>query len=349
MVPLTNFDSSSQARIVQKLISKEFHNLDRGLMQFPEIDISPLVAIIIYDTKGANIYTIDKMKSEIERIEVDRYFIHPIEFYQWVRRYSEITIFRGRFRATYVTFIDLTILFVSRVENFSSELRPLIGNYIAVLGNTILDSINAEDTSGLVELTCESILAEGSSSIRNKIESIFDRFGIKKPKIVQAPIVRYPVTNNTESRVETFEKIKPFESVPMIHVAEMTQEILDEANKRAITSLLFSSIRSCDSPSAAAYIFPKEQGTMGQLYAGNLEEKKIVYVLETLTKYPRVIFEMIQSEDDIKFLNAGVVQIIVESCLEGKILVGMTTNVNDVLHVAYKFKIIKHILDTMGF
>lgn len=318
-------------------------------MLFPEIDISPLVAIIIYDTKGDNIFTIDKMKSEIERIEVNRYFIHPIEFYQWVRRYSEITIFRGRFRATYVTFIDLTILFVSRVENFSSELRPLIGNYIEVLGNTLLDSLNARESTDLVVHTCKSIMAEGSSSIRNKIEGIFNRFGIEKPKIVDVPAVRYPVVSNVEARVETFEKIKPFETVPMIPVAEMTQEILAEANKRAITSLLFSSIRSCDSPSASAYIFPKEHGSMGQLYAGNLEEKKIIYVLETLTKYPRVIFEMIQSEEEIKFLNAGVVQIIVESCLEGKILVGMTTNVNDVMNVAYKFKIIKHILDTMGF
>ncbi|MHA1202143.1 MAG: hypothetical protein ACTSQ4_06460 [Candidatus Heimdallarchaeaceae archaeon] len=318
-------------------------------MLFPEIDISPLVAIIIYDIEGANIFTIDKMKSEIERIEVNRYFVHPIEFYQWVRRYSEITIFRGKFRATYVTFIDLTILFVSRVENFSLELRPLIKEYIEVLGNTLLDSLTAKDSSDLIELTCKSIMSEGTSSLRNKIESIFDRFGIEKPKFILAPAVRYPDMDSVEARVETFEKIKPFETVPMIPVSEMTQEILDEANKRATTSLLFSSIRSCDSPSAAAYIFPKEHGSMGQLYAGNLEEKKIIYVLETLTKYPRVIFEMIQSKEEIKFLNAGVVQIIVESCLEGKILVGMTTNVNDVMNVAYKFKIIKHILDTMGF
>ena len=318
-------------------------------MLFPEIEISPLVAVIIYDTKGANIFTIDKMKSEIEKIEVNRYFVHPIEFYQWVRRYSEITIFRGRFRATYVTFIDLTILFVSRVENFSSELRPLIREYIEVLGETLLDSLNAEDTTELVELACRSIIEEGPSSIRNKIESIFDRFGIEVTKIVHASEIRYPVMNVAESRVETFEKIKPYESVPMIQVDDMTQEILAEANKRAITSLLFSSIRSCNSPSASAYIFPKEQGSMGELYAGNLEEKKIIYVLETITKYPRVIYEMIQSKEEIKFLNAGVVQIIVESCLESKILIGMTTNVNDVMNVAYKFKIIKQVLNTMGF
>ena len=318
-------------------------------MLFPEIDISPLVAIIIYDTKGANIHTIDKMNSEIERIEVNRYFVHPIEFYQWVRRYNEITIFRGRFRATYVTFIDLTILFVSRVENFSTEVRPLIVNYIEVLGNTILDSVRAVNPTDLVDLTCRSILAEGPTSIINKIEGIFDRFGIEKVKIVQAPEVRYPAPSSTQEKVETFERIQPFESVPKISVEEMTQEILAEANKRAVTSLLFSSIRSCDSASAAAYIFPKEQGSMGQLYAGNLEENKIIYVLETVSKYPRVIYEMVQSEEEIKFLNAGVVQIIVEGCSEGRTLIGMTTNVNDVMNVAYKFKIIKHILNTMGF
>ncbi|MBY9001552.1 MAG: hypothetical protein KGD64_11585, partial [Candidatus Heimdallarchaeota archaeon] len=107
-------------------------------MLFPEIDISPLVAIIIYDTKGANIHTIDKVKSEIERIEVNRYFVHPIEFYQWVRRYNEITIFRGRFRATYVTFIDLTLLFVSRVENFSSEVVYILTPFVFISLSSVL-------------------------------------------------------------------------------------------------------------------------------------------------------------------------------------------------------------------
>ena len=88
---------------------------------------------------------------------------------------------------------------------------------------------------------------------------------------------------------------------------------------------------------------------MGELYAGNLEEKKIIYVLETLTKFPRVIYEMIRSEEEIKALNAGVVQIIVEDCSEGKLLIGMNTDVNDVINVGYKFKIVKHILNTMGF
>lgn len=318
-------------------------------MAFPETDVSPLVAVIIYDIKGNNIFTIDKMKSEIERIEVSRYFIHPIEFYQWVRRYNEITIFRGRFRATYVTFIDLTILFVSRVENFAAEIRPHIIEYIKVLGNVILDSLNDTELSDVAKTTCNSIASEGLDSVRKEIEKIFNRFGIEFPQVIVSKPVSYPIVDNMQTKLQTYESIKPFESVPKIPVNEMTQEILDEANKRAVTSLLFSSIRGCDSASAAAYIYPKEQGTMGQLYAGNLEEKKIIYVLETLTKFPRVIYELTQSSENIKFLNAGVVQIIVEGESEGKILIGMTTNVNDVMNVAYKFKIIKHILATMGF
>jgi len=59
--------------------------------------------------------------------------------------------------------------------------------------------------------------------------------------------------------------------------------------------------------------------------------------------------DRIKSENEIKALNAEVVQIIVEDCTDGKLLVGMTTDVNDVINVGYKFKIVKHILHTMGF
>ncbi|GAH85347.1 unnamed protein product, partial [marine sediment metagenome] len=133
----------------------------------------------------------------------------------------------------------------------------------------------------------------------------------KKDIFVEMEEVAYETLNISKRRIKSGQYLKDFLD------QTSSKEAVLEANKRAITSLLFSSIRSCDSPSASAYIFPKEHGSMGQLYAGNLEEKKIIYVLETLTKYPRVIFEMIQSEEEIKFLNAGVVQIIVESCLEG--------------------------------
>ena len=101
-------------------------------MPFPKTNINPLVAIIIYDLNGNNIFELENAKSEVEKTEIHSYFIHPIEFYQWVRRYNEITIFRGKFRATYITFINLTLLFVSRVENIAAEIRPIILSYIAL-------------------------------------------------------------------------------------------------------------------------------------------------------------------------------------------------------------------------
>ena len=321
-------------------------------MPFRRSEINPLVAVIIYDLIGNNIFEIENTEDEIEKSEIHSYFIHPIEFYHWVRRYNEITIFRGKFRATYITFIDLTLLFVSRVENIAAEVRPTILKYVQKFGEDVIRYLITEENVDLLIKTCGSDFNKNKESIRIHIDKIFSRLGIEKSEIepikpIEVKIV--PETAITQTKAEVFEEIRPFETVPKIPVSKMTQEILDEANKRAITSLLFSSIRGCNFPSAAAYIFPKDDGSMGELYAGNLEEKKIVYVLETITRFPKVIYEMINSEDEIKALNAGVVQIIVEDCSEGKILVGMTTNVHDVMNVGYKFKIIKHILKSMGF
>ncbi len=321
-------------------------------MPFLRTEINPLVAIIIYDLVGNNIFEIENTRSEIEKSEIHSYFIHPIEFYQWVRRYNEITIFRGKFRATYITFIDLTLLFVSRVENIAVEIRPTILNYVQAFGEDVIGSLTSKNNIDLLVKTCGSDFDKNQDKIRQNVDKIYSRLGIERREMVQVKPVEVkviPETSNAQTKADVYEEIRPFESVPRIPTSEMTQEILDEANKRAITSLLFSSIRGCIAPSASAYIFPKEDGAMGELYAGNLEEKKIIYVLETITRFPRVIYEMINSEEDIKALNAEVVQIIVEDCSEGKILVGMTTNVNDVINVGYKFKIIKHILKTMGF
>ncbi|MCE7743482.1 MAG: hypothetical protein GOP50_13615 [Candidatus Heimdallarchaeota archaeon] len=322
-------------------------------MPFPRTNINPLVAVIIYDLKGNNIFELENAKNEVEKTEIHSYFIHPIEFYQWVRRYNEITIFRGKFRATYITFIDLTLLFVSRVENIAAEIRPIILNYITGLGQNVVRNLTTHEKEDLLIKTCGYSYDQDINQFRNQIDKIYSRLGIERmepePLTLDIPKEEEPVISRTETQAEVFEQSRPFESVPKIRVSEMTQEILDEANKRAITSLLFSSIRGCVSPSASAYIYTKNDGAIGELYAGNLEERKIVYVLETITQFPRVIFEMINSDDEIKALNAEVVQIIVEESSDGKILVGMTTNVNDVINVGYKFKIIKHILNTMGF
>ncbi|MCG3220506.1 MAG: hypothetical protein H7641_03915 [Candidatus Heimdallarchaeota archaeon] len=326
-------------------------------MPFPKIDISPLVAIIVYDLEGINIFELEQIVIESEKEEVHRYFIQPIEFYQWVRRYNEITIFRGKYRATYITFFDVTILFVSRVENIGAEVRPRILEYVKLLGSTILNTLRHDTPSKLTKTVMKKI--QNVATYREELNKVFTRIGIEKlekevvPGEIEeqeiVPTIKTVEQERMETRIETYEKIRPFETVPKIPTSEMTQEILDEANKRAITSLLFSSIRGCSAAAASAYIFPKEDGVMGELYAGNLEERKIIYVLETITKFPRVIYEMIRSEDEIKALNAGVVQIIVEDCSEGRLLIGMTTNVNDVINVGYKFKIVKHILNTMGF
>ena len=60
--------------------------------------------------------------------------------------------------------------------------------------------------------------------------------------------------------------------------------------------------------------------------------------------YSKLISESINRNEALALLIS-----LVEESTDGKILVGMTTNVNDVINVGYKFKIIKHILNTMGF
>ena len=259
-------------------------------MPFPRTDINPLVAVIIYDLKGNNIFEQENSRSEVEKAEIHSYFIHPIEFYQWVRRYNEITIFRGKFRATYITFIDLTLLFVSRVENIAAEIRPTILNYVAKLGKDIERNLATREKEDLLVKTCGYSFDQNADLFRKQIDKIYTRLGIEKiepePLTLDLQEEEKPLISTTETKVEVFEESRPFESVPKIHTSEMTQEILDEANKRAITSLLFSSIRGCESPAASAYIYTKNDGAIGELYAGNLEERKIIYVLETITKFP---------------------------------------------------------------
>lgn len=320
--------------------------MEENLMLFPSIDINPLAAVIVYDIKGLSIYQLENIVSENENRQIDQLFIRPLEFNDWVRRYKEITIFRGAFRATYITFLDVTILFVSRINNIAPEIRPIINKFVYLLGRKVLLNLEKENKTELNLITIWAI--NQPEAVKEDIFSIFSRLGIDKITPPTPIAQKEAVKKLIESQVKTFESLKPFESVPQIPVAEMTQEILDDAIKRAATSLLFSSIRSCESPSAAAYIFPKEDGAIGELYAGNLEEKKIVYVLETISKFPKVINEMVHSKDNIKVLNAEVVQIIVEECYDGRILIGMTTNVSDVINVAYKFKIIKIVLKNMG-
>lgn len=312
---------------------------------FPEIDISPLVSVIVYDIKGVKVFELKGIEvSEDEEKEIYKHFHHPIELIEWVHRYAEITLFRGRFRATFVKILNGTLLFISRIENVSSEFRPAIQKYVEALGIAIIDELATDADIQILPVLCGATIIR--DEIKQEIQRIFDHFQIKRPVKPTKPAVSK--TEMLLRKSEEFEKLQPFETVPQITYKNMTKELLNEALKKAAMSLLLSAIKDCKHQAASAYIFPKPDGTIGQLYAGDMGEKKIVYVLETLTKYIRVVYEMLKSKEEIKVLNAEIVQIIVEDVYNGRFLVGMTTHTDDIMSVAYRLKLIKHVITNIG-
>ena len=313
------------------------------------LKIEPLVGIICYDNQGIKKQENVENATYSEQEDITKYFDHlKPDFFKWVRKYNEITIFRGSFRATYMKVLDTTILFISRFENISAEIRYPINRYVEDLGNKILESLVKGEKNEFLEDVCN--IGWTPEDIKDEIKKIFNRLNIKFKLDFDRLITRdTPIFLEQNNKSEIFEESRPFELVPQIKFEDMTYEIVSSANKKAIISLLFSSIKGCISPAASAFIFSKNDGTVGELYAGDLEEHKIIYVLETISKFPRVIQEMLNSLEDIKVLNAEVVQIIDENCHDGKLLIGMTTNDNDVMKVGYKFKIVKHVIQTIGF
>ena len=312
---------------------------------FPKIEISPLVAIMVYDIKGLQVFQLKSDITETEEEFLYKHFFHPAELLDWVRKYSEITLFRGDYRATFVKILNGTMLFISRVTNVSAEFRPIIRHYIELVGARILQELAGDSDIQLLPVLCSSTIIK--DEVVQEINRLFEHFQIKTSIEVTKAISQSSVQFR-DDQAKTFERLQPFETVPQIPYQEMTEELLNEALKKAVTSLLLSAIKDCVSNAAAAYIFPRPEGTIGQLYAGDLSENKIVYVLETLTKFIRVVYEMLKSKDEIKVLNAEVVQIIVEGMYNGRFLVGMTTDTNDIMKVAYRLKLIKHVISNIG-
>ena len=318
-------------------------------MPFPTVEIKPLAAVFIYDKHGNVIFKIEQPNDAFEAESVFKYFSHPITLIDWIIKYREITIFRGRFRATFFTLKNIILLFVSRISNSALEIRPLIKSYVTLLLEEIITELNGEK-----ELDILPYLLENTSEREEVINSILilaDYLSIALPKKIeptQAERIEERKEEEQIARVKAFEESKPFAEVPKIDIFDMTKSLLQDALKKAITSLLFSTVKVCSFPAAAAYMYPKKDGSIGQLYAGNLEEKKIIYVLETIARFPRVINEMLRSNEEIKVLNAETVQIIVEDCYNGRLLIGMTTSADDVMNMAFRLKLIRHVIYNIG-
>ncbi|MHA1305287.1 MAG: hypothetical protein ACTSPI_16435, partial [Candidatus Heimdallarchaeaceae archaeon] len=166
--------------------------------------IEPLIAILCYK--------MDSGRLEFEQIEtgvvseledLTRYFKHiSYDFLQWVKKYNEITIFRGSFRATYFKVFNMLLLFVSRFENTGIEIRPVIKNFIKELGLNIIDSYISgtilTDTSKIFK----EIMKMDVEDVQREIIKIFSRLEIDIPECVyqlkQEKVIIHPSIEQTE-------------------------------------------------------------------------------------------------------------------------------------------------------
>ncbi|MHA1415190.1 MAG: hypothetical protein ACTSRR_02910 [Candidatus Heimdallarchaeaceae archaeon] len=330
-------------------------------LDFKDI-IHPLVAVLTYNAEiGKCEIKVENVRTNRELEEIEKNFNRlSYDFLEWVKRYNEITIFKGSFRATYVKFYNMLLLFVSRLENSGFEIRPVIKKFLEEFARKLVDDYISKNLSSSRIKSFLEIEKLDKETLKSEIVKTFTRMKMDPSALLEKlskekkeeGVQEIYIQNQKERRKEIlseYQKSEQFELVPSINNIHMTAEIIESANKKAIISLLFTVIKGCKSPSAAAYLYPMEGGAIGELYAGDLEEHKILYVLEAISEHPKAINEMLQSKEDLKMLDAGIVQIILEDLTEGKILIGITTNKDDVFNVGYKIKIAKFIIKQFGF
>ncbi len=330
--------------------------------------------IIVYNREGKIIVEKYYDISELEYEFIETNFRNiTVEFYNWINGYDEITLFRGLLRATFVKMFDSTFLFVSDANVDIKKVQSCISSTIKQICLEILK--DAKNKPYNFREIVGNIITDYDKVLKT-VEHILKRMNID-PNIIQSDINSISTSITSEKSEQPlssakeidyisserrkkreydsviYDTIKPFDEsiVPTVEKNQMSEEILTTASKKAIKSLLFSIIKATKYPSAATYIYPKNHGTIAEIYVGNIAEKKILYVLETLSKYPRVINEILESEEENKILNAGdnIVQVILENCREGKLLIGITSQIEDVSIVAKNMKVIREIIIGFGF
>ena len=254
----------------------------------------------------------------------------------------------------------MLLLFVSRLENSGFEIRPVIKKFLNEFVNRLVDDYISKNLSNSKIRSFLEIEKLDKENLKSEIVKTFTRMKIDPSPLIEKlskekreegiqEIYIQDQKKRREDILSEYQKSEQFELVPSVKNIHMTAEIIESANKKAITSLLFTVIKGCKSPSAAAYIYPMKGGAIGELYAGDLEEHKILYVLEVISEHPKAINEMLHSKEDLKMLDAGIIQIILEDLTDGKILIGITTNKDDVYNIGYKIKIARFIIKQFGF
>ncbi|UJG44826.1 MAG: hypothetical protein K9W46_06480 [Candidatus Heimdallarchaeum endolithica] len=324
--------------------------------------IKPLVAVFTYNIEiGKSEIKVENVRTNRELEEIERNFNRlSYDFLEWVKRYNEITIFKGSFRATYIKFYNMLLLFVSRLVNSGFEIRPVIKKFLNEFVNRLVDDYISKNLSKSKIRSFLEIEKLDKENLKSEIVKTFTRMKIDPSPLLEKlskekreegiqEIYIQDQKKRREDILSEYQKSEQFELVPSVKNIHMTAEIIESANKKAITSLLFTVIKGCKSPSAAAYIYPMKGGAIGELYAGDLEEHKIIYVLEVISEHQKAINEMLHSKEDLKMLDAGIIQIILEDLTDGKIIIGITTNKDDVYNVGYKIKIARFIIKQFGF
>ena len=124
---------------------------------------------------------------------------------------------------------------------------------------------------------------------------------------------------------------------------EMTQQMLEETKRTSIERVLSSVVKGLSEKTGVCFVYTGEDGRLETLTFG-MTEKHAEFVLGILSKYPEVIKQTLESNEEEKTLDAGDGVVILEEAETG-MLVSITKNRDEIPIVAKRFKVVKTMMD----
>ncbi len=124
--------------------------------------------------------------------------------------------------------------------------------------------------------------------------------------------------------------------------AELTEQVLEETKKDSIKRLLSSVIKGLDDKTGVCFVYLAVSGSLETLSYG-MSEKHASFVLGILSKYPEIIRQILQGEDE-KSLDAGDGYVVLEEAEVG-ILVSITRQKEEINEISKRFKVVKTMIN----
>lgn len=120
---------------------------------------------------------------------------------------------------------------------------------------------------------------------------------------------------------------------------ELTQQLLEETKKSSVKRVLSSIVKGMSSKTGVCFVYTGEKGSLETITFG-MSDKHAEFVLGILSKYPEVVKQTLETENDEKTLDAGDGVVILEESSNG-ILVSITKNREEIPVIAKRMKLVK--------